>query len=750
MNKNKKKITTTGLRGIINSFTLWKYIKAITTPFENTMAYRLGIIDAKGNYLKDPNKLSRQESNALTNFDIMIFNLKKLFDKIIDPSIKYKLKYIPTAIPLLAEEAERYGADGEFITEHLLAFVYDNGIIIEEVENDFLLESTEMTGHVPHIGELLYTGDHDKIINHLTSIGNKQNKLSVKVDGAMSVVFGKREGIPFARYKGKGAKEFQSHEELEKWAKENNKSHYIEPIGAALTAASHEKIGDNETYQSDIVMNGKGNLIQYKQPRSGAKHQIAVHGKYDSITGEKIESNPDVSHLSTDTFDFPDLTIRNVPEMRPELRKRLQTHISAFSEILAQKDVQELMEHISTHVDPRSKAGSRSAYLVGFSNAVQRGTHERSLEGFKKFTEDRIKNTKNKTDRQRYQAHYDFLSLHSSFKKLLDAHNHVDSARNIIIDHITPHVTSIVPAEGNQHEGIVSESGGNMIKLVPVGFSQANSKQSDKFAPKSKVGAAVLYSGKFGTITDAHTEMSKEGVELARRLGATHFVHGPTTSQGHLLSHSEKTRILSSAIKNDIGNGLSHYVTSPEANNPFKQIEELIGRGHRTIHFIGGSDRITTPGSQNLASSLKNYMTRNGGKWKTQTGELIDLDLQFHQVGETRNSESDNLSGISGTRLRNAIGQNDTESAKAMMSRHMSDKEKQNYLRLLASRINPIRESILSNLLGFLREDGEAVQTPSVINSVAAGGIAGLGQDASNGNVVVRKRPPILRRKKKK
>jgi hypothetical protein len=65
-------------------------------------------------------------------------------------------------------------------------------------------------------------------------------------------------------------------------------------------------------------------------------------------------------------------------------------------------------------------------------------------------------------------------------------------------------------------------------------------------------------------------------------------------------------------------------------------------------------------------------------------------------------------------------------------------------------RINPLKESILSNLLRFLQEEGEAVQASPIINSVSAGGIAGIGQDATEGNIVVRKRPPILRRKKKK
>jgi hypothetical protein len=751
---NKKKITTSGLRGIINSFTLWKYIKAITTPFENTMAYRLGIIDAKGNYLKDPNKLTKQENNALTNFDVMIFNLKKLFDKIIDPSIKYKLKYIPTAIPLLAEEAERYGADGEFITEQLLAFIYENGFIIEEVENDFLIESEQTVGHLRHIGELLYANRSDEIVNHLKAIGDrlrgnpqKSHNLSIKADGVMSVLFGNRNGVPYAKYKGTGAVEFTSHEQLEKWAKTNGKPHYIEPIGAALTAAAHPKIENNVSYQADIIVGGRGNLVQYERGEK-TSHQIAVHGKYDSDTGEKLESNPDMSHLSTETIDFPHLGISGIKELHPTSQEKLKEHISKASLIMGEEDVESLMEKISNHTDPTNKSGSRSAYLVRFSNAVQRGTHERSLEGFKKFTEDQMRKG-GAADQKRYLAHYNVLSSEPAFERLLQAHDHIDKARDIIVDHVTRNVDSLKPKSGYGHEGIVSELDGNMIKLVPRSFSKANSEQRGKFKNK---GAAVLYSGKFGTITDAHTQMSKEGIELARKLGATHFIHGPTTSEGHLLSHEEKTEILSNAVQEHIGNNITHSVTSPEATNPFKQIDELISKGHRTIHFIGGSDRITEPGRNNLTKSLQAHMTRNGGKWETESGKLIGLNLKFHQVGETRKSGSDGLSGVSGTRLREAIQGNNREGANNMMPRHMSEQEKDNYHALLANRMrtNPLKESILSNLLRFLQEEGEAVQASPIINSVSAGGIAGIGQDATEGNIVVRKRPPILRRKKKK
>ena len=37
---------------LVNAFVIYKFIKLLVTPFNKTDAFKLGIIDAKGNYLK--------------------------------------------------------------------------------------------------------------------------------------------------------------------------------------------------------------------------------------------------------------------------------------------------------------------------------------------------------------------------------------------------------------------------------------------------------------------------------------------------------------------------------------------------------------------------------------------------------------------------------------------------------------------------------------------------------------------------
>jgi hypothetical protein len=60
----------------------YQFIKKLTTPFTQWPGYKLGIIDANGNFLIDKSKFTTQQANAMGYFDILILNIKKLLAKI--------------------------------------------------------------------------------------------------------------------------------------------------------------------------------------------------------------------------------------------------------------------------------------------------------------------------------------------------------------------------------------------------------------------------------------------------------------------------------------------------------------------------------------------------------------------------------------------------------------------------------------------------------------------------------------------
>lgn len=62
--------------------TLSMFLQKLVTPFENTDAFRLGIIDKNGNVLKHRKNLKTfREKEAYTEFDTLVFNLKKFLNK---------------------------------------------------------------------------------------------------------------------------------------------------------------------------------------------------------------------------------------------------------------------------------------------------------------------------------------------------------------------------------------------------------------------------------------------------------------------------------------------------------------------------------------------------------------------------------------------------------------------------------------------------------------------------------------------
>lgn len=67
------------MAGLIDKYMVWQFVKRLATPFELMPAFKMGLIDRKGRFLVSINDLvTIQQQNALTEFDIVIINLKRL------------------------------------------------------------------------------------------------------------------------------------------------------------------------------------------------------------------------------------------------------------------------------------------------------------------------------------------------------------------------------------------------------------------------------------------------------------------------------------------------------------------------------------------------------------------------------------------------------------------------------------------------------------------------------------------------
>lgn len=71
------------MQKLVDIYIVYQFIKRLTTPFDKTPAFELGIIDANGNVLRPLRTLkTTQEKNAWTWFDILINNIKRMLAKI--------------------------------------------------------------------------------------------------------------------------------------------------------------------------------------------------------------------------------------------------------------------------------------------------------------------------------------------------------------------------------------------------------------------------------------------------------------------------------------------------------------------------------------------------------------------------------------------------------------------------------------------------------------------------------------------
>ena len=87
---------------VVDLYLVYSFIRRLVTPFEKWEAYKLGIIDEKGNVLKKRKQFTtKAERDAFGIFDIMILKLKKLLAKV--PGGSSRLASYAAALWLIKE-----------------------------------------------------------------------------------------------------------------------------------------------------------------------------------------------------------------------------------------------------------------------------------------------------------------------------------------------------------------------------------------------------------------------------------------------------------------------------------------------------------------------------------------------------------------------------------------------------------------------------------------------------------------------
>ena len=156
----------------IDLFVTYRFIKLLTTPFNRTEAFKLGIIDKDGNRILQPNSTqpavelaTAQLQNAYTVLHKLVFNIKKIFAKV--PGLRTKVGTYAAALFLLKDTFKEHVEDPEVFEKEFMKYLKEN-----DVEFDDSI-SEEVIG----FGEILPKGEY-VLVNDI--LNKEEEELSAK------------------------------------------------------------------------------------------------------------------------------------------------------------------------------------------------------------------------------------------------------------------------------------------------------------------------------------------------------------------------------------------------------------------------------------------------------------------------------------------------------------------------------------------------------------------------------------------
>ena len=156
----------------IDLFVTYRFIKLLTTPFNRTEAFKLGIIDKDGNRILQPNSTqpavelaTAQLQNAYTVLHKLVFNIKKIFEKV--PGLRTKVGTYAAALFLLKDTFKEHVEDPDVFEKEFMKYLKEN-----DVEFDDSI-SEEVIG----FGEILPKGEY-VLVNDI--LNKEEEELTAK------------------------------------------------------------------------------------------------------------------------------------------------------------------------------------------------------------------------------------------------------------------------------------------------------------------------------------------------------------------------------------------------------------------------------------------------------------------------------------------------------------------------------------------------------------------------------------------
>ena len=160
----------------IDLFVTYRFIKLLVTPFKDTDAFKLGIIDEKGNRVMPPPKggvrqtkpaplRTTEEKSAYTILHKLVFNIKKIFGKV--PGLRTKLGTYAAALFLLKDTFKESVDDPDVFEKEFMKYLKEQGYEIDD----------SISEEVIGFGEVLPKGEYT-LVNDI--LNKEEEELTAK------------------------------------------------------------------------------------------------------------------------------------------------------------------------------------------------------------------------------------------------------------------------------------------------------------------------------------------------------------------------------------------------------------------------------------------------------------------------------------------------------------------------------------------------------------------------------------------
>ena len=156
----------------IDLFVTYRFLKLLTTPFEKTDAFKLGIIDDNGNRIKKPKSTQPavelatvEQKNSYTILHKLVFNIKKIFQKV--PGLRTKVGTYAAALFLLKDTFKESVDDQHMFEKEFMKYLKENNIEFDD----------EISEEVIGFGEVLPKGEY-LLVNDI--LNKEEEELSAK------------------------------------------------------------------------------------------------------------------------------------------------------------------------------------------------------------------------------------------------------------------------------------------------------------------------------------------------------------------------------------------------------------------------------------------------------------------------------------------------------------------------------------------------------------------------------------------